>query len=147
MRVQGHTDNVRALLLNEEGTLLLSGSMFAVICLLALLLHSMSCELQGHTDNVRALLLNEEGTLLLSGSSDNTVRLWDLGQQRCIQVRPVCLCLFAGTSASAMGNWVCSCMWLVQPVVPGLAAMHTGAAEPNVCAGYDSPCAGVCRFV
>jgi WD repeat-containing protein 48 len=46
---------------------------------------------QGHTDNVRALLLNAEGTLLLSGSSDNTVRLWDLGQQRCIQVHFVCL--------------------------------------------------------
>ncbi len=34
---------------------------------------------------VRALLLNEEGTLALSGSSDHTLRLWDLGQQRCLQ--------------------------------------------------------------
>lgn len=41
---------------------------------------------QGHSDNIRALLVNDEGTLLLSGSSDHTIRLWDLGQQRCIQV-------------------------------------------------------------
>ena len=33
----------------------------------------------------RALLLNEEGTLAVSGSSDHTLRLWDLGQQRCLQ--------------------------------------------------------------
>lgn len=32
----------------------------------------------------RALALNAEGTLLLSGSSDHTLRLWDLGQQRCL---------------------------------------------------------------
>ena len=35
--------------------------------------------------NGRALLLNEEGTLAVSGSSDHTLRLWDLGQQRCLQ--------------------------------------------------------------
>lgn len=32
----------------------------------------------------RALALNAEGSLLLSGSSDHTLRLWDLGQQRCL---------------------------------------------------------------
>ena len=32
----------------------------------------------------RALALNAEGTVLLSGSSDHTLRLWDLGQQRCL---------------------------------------------------------------
>ena len=38
-------------------------------------------QLKGHTDNVRALALSTSGKLLLSGSSDNTIRLWDLGQQ------------------------------------------------------------------
>ena len=38
-------------------------------------------QLKGHTDNVRARALSASGKLLLSGSSDNTIRLWDLGQQ------------------------------------------------------------------
>ncbi|KAH1176885.1 hypothetical protein KIL84_010587 [Mauremys mutica] len=41
-------------------------------------------KLKGHTDNVKALLLNRDGTQCLSGSSDGTIRLWSLGQQRCI---------------------------------------------------------------
>ena len=28
--------------------------------------------------------MDGEGRLLLTGSSDHTVRLWDLGQQRCV---------------------------------------------------------------
>lgn len=31
------------------------------------------------------MLLNPEGTMCLTGSSDQTMRLWDLGQQRCVQ--------------------------------------------------------------
>ncbi len=33
----------------------------------------------------RALLLNAAGTLAVSGGADHTLRLWDLGQQRCLQ--------------------------------------------------------------
>lgn len=43
------------------------------------------CRLRGHTDTVRALALDERGQFLVSASSDHTIRLWDLGQQRCIQ--------------------------------------------------------------
>ncbi|KAK0543011.1 hypothetical protein OC845_006343 [Tilletia horrida] len=38
----------------------------------------------GHTDNVRALLLSADGKHLLSGSSDSTIRLWSIGEQRCL---------------------------------------------------------------
>ncbi|KAL1775327.1 WD repeat-containing protein 48 isoform X2 [Sigmodon hispidus] len=41
-------------------------------------------KLKGHTDNVKALLLNRDGTQCLSGTSDGTIRLWSLGQQRCM---------------------------------------------------------------
>ncbi|CDU22947.1 uncharacterized protein SPSC_01577 [Sporisorium scitamineum] len=41
-------------------------------------------ELVGHTDNVRAVLVSEDGRFLLSGSADSTVRLWSLGEQRCL---------------------------------------------------------------
>lgn len=34
---------------------------------------------------MKALLVNRDGTQVLSGSSDGTVRLWSLGQQRCIK--------------------------------------------------------------
>eukprot|EP00959_Pyramimonas_sp_CCMP1952_P262795 5495039-Pyramimonas_sp.AAC.2 len=40
---------------------------------------------RGHTSNVKALVLDASGRRCLSGSSDNTVRLWDIGQQRCVQ--------------------------------------------------------------
>ncbi|KAK5578007.1 hypothetical protein RB653_002956 [Dictyostelium firmibasis] len=43
-------------------------------------------KLKGHTDNIRSILLNPNSTRCLSASSDGTVRLWDIGEQRCIQV-------------------------------------------------------------
>jgi WD40 repeat protein len=37
----------------------------------------------------RALRLNAAGTMCVSASSDHTLRLWDLGQQRCVGVYAV----------------------------------------------------------
>jgi hypothetical protein len=49
------------------------------------MLEEIGTRLQGHTSNVRALALDTTGKLCLSGGSDSTIRLWDLGQQRCVQ--------------------------------------------------------------
>ena len=43
------------------------------------------CKLRGHSGNVRCAALSGDGRLCLTGSSDHTLRLWDLGQQRCVQ--------------------------------------------------------------
>lgn len=37
----------------------------------------------------RTLLMNDSGSHLLSGSADNTIKLWDMGQQRCLQTLAV----------------------------------------------------------
>ena len=41
-------------------------------------------KMKGHTDTVKALVVDPGGRLCLSGSSDAVIRLWDVGQQRCI---------------------------------------------------------------
>ncbi|KAK8633794.1 hypothetical protein V6N13_014630 [Hibiscus sabdariffa] len=45
---------------------------------------SKNMKLRGHTDNIRAFLLDSTGRYCLSGSSDSMIRLWDLGQHRCV---------------------------------------------------------------
>ncbi|XP_011452468.3 WD repeat-containing protein 48 isoform X1 [Magallana gigas] len=79
------THSIYSLAMNPSGTVLVSGSTEnslkvydprdCVTCLM---------KLKGHTDNVRALVVSRDGTQCLSGSSDGTIRLWSLGQQRCI---------------------------------------------------------------
>ena len=42
------------------------------------------CKLRGHSDNIRSIAVNKDGTQCLSASSDGTIKLWSVGQQRCI---------------------------------------------------------------
>jgi WD40 repeat protein len=76
----GHTDWVNCLVMNQEGTLLASGSnnRRENIKIWSLpngkLLHTLT----GHTRSVTRLVMNQEGTLLASGSNDKTVKLWSL---------------------------------------------------------------------
>jgi len=43
-------------------------------------------KLKGHKDNVRSVKLSADGQYCVSASSDGTVRLWSLGEQRCVRV-------------------------------------------------------------
>lgn len=41
-------------------------------------------KLKGHTENIKALVISSDGSHILSGSSDGSIKLWSVGQQRCI---------------------------------------------------------------
>ncbi|KAI3432393.1 hypothetical protein D9Q98_003949 [Chlorella vulgaris] len=80
--------SVYAVAINAAGTLIAAGSTQGVSVVDVRSGRSVM-QLKGHTDNVRSLQLEAEGRLLLSGSADHTMRLWDLGQQRCVQTLAV----------------------------------------------------------
>ncbi|KTF79698.1 hypothetical protein cypCar_00041993 [Cyprinus carpio] len=102
--MEHHTDWVNDIVLCCNGKTLISASSDTTVkvwnahkgfCMSTLRTHKVlrvwdprTCaklmKLKGHTDNVKSLLLNRDGTQCLSGSSDGTIRLWSLGQQRCI---------------------------------------------------------------
>ncbi|MBA0728437.1 hypothetical protein Golax_001338, partial [Gossypium laxum] len=98
---KGHKESVYALAMNDNGSLLVSGGTEKVVRVWDPRTGSKTMKLRGHTDNVRALLLDSTGSVFillvksltdisyslrycLSGSSDSMIRLWDLGQQRCV---------------------------------------------------------------
>ncbi|KAH1105850.1 hypothetical protein J1N35_009618 [Gossypium stocksii] len=82
---KGHKESVYALAMNDSGTLLVSGGTEKVVLRVwDPRTGSKTMKLRGHIDNTRALLLDSTGRYCLSGSSDSMIRLWDLGQQRCV---------------------------------------------------------------
>lgn len=81
--------SVYALAVNPAGNVLAAGSPERVVRVWDPRAGSGSsgsriAKLVGHTDNIRAVLVSDDGRHLLSGSSDSTVRLWSLGEQRCL---------------------------------------------------------------
>jgi WD repeat-containing protein 48 len=91
MKATGHLDSVYCLATNTAGTVVVSGSTERVSTHAIGLLRiwdprtaEKSGRLKGHTDNIRCVVVSQDGTKCISGSSDATVKLWDIGQQRCI---------------------------------------------------------------
>eukprot|EP00775_Hariotina_reticulata_P005150 gene5150-5390_t len=73
MKLKGHTDNVRALLLNDEGTLLLSGSSDHTVRLWDLGQQRCIQTLNVHTDSVWCLAATPDFSLVYSGGRDRAV--------------------------------------------------------------------------
>ena len=57
-------------------------------------------KLKGHTDNVRAIVVDTDGKKCVTASSDRTIRVWDIGEQRCVQT-------FAGMHTGSI--WALAC--------------------------------------
>ena len=76
--------SVYALSVNPSGAVIAAGSPEQHVKVWDPRSGKKCAELVGHTDNVRTVLVSEDGRFLLSGSADSTVRLWSLGEQRCL---------------------------------------------------------------
>ena len=81
-RLQGHTDDVRALVFSLDGRTLVSAGDDERMVLWDVEARKERVRLVGHKDAVRALALDPEARLLASGSEDDTVRLWSLTEGR-----------------------------------------------------------------
>ncbi|KAN0059921.1 hypothetical protein ACQY0O_007893 [Thecaphora frezii] len=76
--------SVYALSVNPSGSVLAGGSPEQHVRVWDPRSGQKCAELIGHTDNIRSVLVSDDGRHLLSGSADSTVRLWSLGEQRCL---------------------------------------------------------------
>ncbi|KAH9807578.1 hypothetical protein DFH28DRAFT_1004490 [Melampsora americana] len=115
-----------------SGSILAAGSPSRVVRLYDPRSSVRLAKLVGHTDNVRALLLSDDGTRLLSASSDATVKLWDVGMQRCLHT-------FSHHSSS---------VWALASRHPRLEVFHSGDRTGWVCKvdleGCGDPSEGEC---
>lgn len=82
---EGQKESAYALALDDAGNTLVSGCTGNVVRVWDGRTGARICKLRGHSGNVRCAALSGDGRLCLTGSSDHTLRLWDLGQQRCVQ--------------------------------------------------------------
>ncbi|PWN35200.1 uncharacterized protein FA14DRAFT_120627 [Meira miltonrushii] len=69
---------------NNAGTVMAGGSPERVIRVWDPRSGDQVSQLVGHTDTVRKVVMSEDGSHMLSASSDSTIKLWSLGEQRCL---------------------------------------------------------------
>jgi len=109
--IQAHSDQIEALAISPDGTLLASGGWEDTIKLWSLPETALLRTLEGHKDDVNALVMTPDGTMLISASSDHDIMLWPLregGMPRTLSGhtdRITCLALTADGSLLASGRW------------------------------------------
>lgn len=69
---------------NQSGTVIAGGSPERMIRVWDPRSGDQISQLVGHTDTVRKVIMSEDGSHMLSASSDSTIKLWSLGEQRCL---------------------------------------------------------------
>ncbi|WFD42205.1 hypothetical protein MPSI1_000846 [Malassezia psittaci] len=69
---------------NRSGSVIATGGVDHIVRGWDPRMRESTFDLVGHQDNVRSLLVSASGQYILSASSDSTIRLWDVGEQRCV---------------------------------------------------------------
>lgn len=75
-------------------------------------------KLVGHTECVRSILLSDDGRYMLTGSSDTTVKLWSVGEHRCLHTF----------------NHHTSSVWALHSNHPNLERFYSGSRDGYLCA-------------
>ncbi|WOO83377.1 WD repeat-containing protein 48 [Vanrija pseudolonga] len=83
--LEGEWGSIYALGVDPAGTTLAAGTPERVVRLWDPRAGDRSVtKLVGHTECVRSILLSEDGRYMLTGSSDTTIKLWSVGEHRCL---------------------------------------------------------------
>jgi WD40 repeat protein len=84
MTFTGHSASIRSVFLNNDRTLLVTGSYDNTAKLWDVRTGHCLMTYTGHSGCVRSVYLNDDGTRLLTGSWDDTAKLWDVETGKCL---------------------------------------------------------------
>ena len=76
--LKGHTDIIRSVALNHDGTKIVSGSRDKTIRVWNVDTGECILTLEGHICGVRSVAFNHDGTNIISVSNNNTIDVWEM---------------------------------------------------------------------
>ncbi|AFZ03820.1 serine/threonine protein kinase with WD40 repeats [Calothrix sp. PCC 6303] len=78
----GHTKQVNAIAISNDGKILVSGGDDNVVKLWTMANGKELATLGGHSQPIRAVAISPDSKIVADGSDDATIKLWDLGSRR-----------------------------------------------------------------
>ena len=82
--LKGHTDTVKTVAFNHDGSLIASGSNDKTIRVWNVDTGECILALKGHTNGVTTVAFNPDGTKIVSGSYDKSIKIWNVNTGECI---------------------------------------------------------------
>ena len=79
--LNGHTNFVYTIAINEDSKYLISGSADRSIKVWNLKEKREECSLIGHTYGIRSVAISKDGKYLISGSEDKSIKFWNLEEK------------------------------------------------------------------